>query len=130
MIAQVIAETDPRLVRRMVLAGTGPAGGEGIDNVTRISYLDTVRGLLTRQDPKVYLFFTRTPNGRNEAKQFIDRLTERTANRDKAVTVTMFRKQLKAIHRWGTQPPQDLSKITVRTLVANGETDKMVPTKN
>lgn len=130
MIAQVIAETDPRLVRRMVLAGTGPAGGEGIEKVTRISYRDTVRGLLTRQDPKVYLFFTRTPNGRDQARQFIDRLAERTDNRDSAVTITTFRNQLKAIHRWGAQPPQDLSKITARTLVVNGETDKMVPTQN
>ena len=64
MIAQVIAETDPQLVRRMVLAGTGPAGGVGINKVTRITYLDIARGLLTRQDPKVFLFFTRTPNGR------------------------------------------------------------------
>ena len=51
------------LVRKMILAGTGPAGGEGIDKVTRITYLDTARGLLTRQDPKQFLFFTRTPNG-------------------------------------------------------------------
>ena len=27
--------------------------------VTRISLLDTARGLLTRQDPKQFLFFTR-----------------------------------------------------------------------
>ena len=61
MIAQVIAQQQPQLVRKMILAGTGPAGGEGIDKVTRISYLDTARGLLTRQDPKQFLFFTRTP---------------------------------------------------------------------
>jgi pimeloyl-ACP methyl ester carboxylesterase len=50
-IAQLIAQEHPQLVRRMILAGTGPAGGEGIDKVTRISYLDTARGVLTRQDP-------------------------------------------------------------------------------
>ncbi len=64
MIAQVIAQQQPQLVRKMILAGTGPAGGDGIDKVTRISYLDTARGLLTRRDPKEFLFFTRTPNGR------------------------------------------------------------------
>jgi pimeloyl-ACP methyl ester carboxylesterase len=52
MIAQVIAQEEPRLVRKMILAGTGPAGGDGIDKVTRISYLDTARGLLTRRDPR------------------------------------------------------------------------------
>jgi pimeloyl-ACP methyl ester carboxylesterase len=43
MIAQVIAQEEPQLVRKMLLAGTGPAGGEGIDKVTRISLLDTAR---------------------------------------------------------------------------------------
>jgi pimeloyl-ACP methyl ester carboxylesterase len=69
MIAQVIAQQQPRLVRKMILAGTGPAGGDGIDKVTRISYLD------------------------------------------KAISVGSFRAQLKAIHRWGQQPPTNLASI-------------------
>src|SRR3954462_3601500 len=77
MIAQLIAQEEPQLVRKMILAGTGPAGGEGIDNVTRISYQDTARGLLPRRDPKEFLFFTRTPNGRGAAKEFLGRLEER-----------------------------------------------------
>src|SRR5881409_900674 len=55
MIAQVIAQEEPRLVRKLILAGTGPAGGEGIKNVTRVSNLDMIRGLLTLQDPKQFL---------------------------------------------------------------------------
>ena len=130
MIAQVIAETDPGLVRRMVIAGTGPAGGVGISKVTRITYLDIVRGLVTRQDPKVFLFFTRTPNGRARAKGFIGRLAERTSDRDTEVSVATLRHQLKAIHRWGKRTPQDLEQIRIPTLVANGEHDRMVPTSN
>jgi pimeloyl-ACP methyl ester carboxylesterase len=130
MIAQVIAQQQPRLVRKMILAGTGPAGGEGIDKVTRITYLDTARGLLTRQDPKQFLFFTRTPNGRRAGREFLARLTERTNDRDKAISVRSFRAQLKAIHRWGRQQPADLSGIHQPVLVMNGESDSMVPTKN
>jgi pimeloyl-ACP methyl ester carboxylesterase len=130
MIAQVIAQEDPRLVRKMILAGTGPAGGDGIDKVTRISYLDTARGLLTRRDPKEFLFFTRTPNGREAAKEFLARLEERTNDRDKAISVGSFRAQLKAIHRWGKHEPANLSSIHQPVLVMNGESDKMVPTKN
>ena len=33
-ITQVIAQEESQLVRKIVLAGTGPAGGEGIDKVT------------------------------------------------------------------------------------------------
>ena len=130
MIAQVIAQQHPQLVRKMIIAGTGPAGGEGIDKVTRISYLDTTRGLLTRQDPKQFLFFTRTPNGRRAGKEFLARLAERTNDRDKAISVRSFRAQLKAIHRWGQQKPADLASIHQPVLVMNGDSDKMVPTKN
>jgi pimeloyl-ACP methyl ester carboxylesterase len=130
MIAQVIAQQEPRLVRKMILAGTGPAGGDGIENVTRISYLDTARGLLTRRDPKEFLFFTRTPNGRAAAKEFLARLEERRNDRDKAISVGSFRAQLKAIHQWGQQKPADLASIHQPVLVLNGESDKMVPTKN
>jgi pimeloyl-ACP methyl ester carboxylesterase len=130
MIAQVIAQQQPQLVRKMILAGTGPAGGEGIDKVTRITYLDTARGLLTHQDPKQFLFFTKTPNGRRAGKEFLARLAERTNDRDKAISVRSFRAQLKAIHRWGQQKPADLASIHQPVLVMNGDSDKMVPTKN
>src|SRR3954447_11489581 len=130
MIAQVIAQQEPQLVRKMILAGTGPAGGDGIDKVTRISYLDTARGLLTRRDPKQFLFFTRTPNGRRAGKAFLARLEERTNDRDKAISVSSFRAQLKAIHRWGQQQPADLASIHQPALVVNGETDRMVPSQN
>src|SRR5947207_15248674 len=47
MVAQVIAKLEPQLVRKMILAGTGPAGGVGIDKVTRITFLDVLKGYLT-----------------------------------------------------------------------------------
>jgi pimeloyl-ACP methyl ester carboxylesterase len=130
MIAQVIAQDEPQLVRKMIIAGTGPAGGEGIKNVTRLSHLDTIRGLLTFQDPKQFLFFTRTPNGRRAGKEFLARLKERKDNRDKAISLKSYGAQLKAIHRWGLERPSDLSVIRQPVLVANGESDRMVPTKN
>jgi pimeloyl-ACP methyl ester carboxylesterase len=130
MIAQVIALQEPRLVRRLILTGTGPAGGEGIDKVTRISNLDVGRALLTFRDPKTYLFFTRTANGKRSAKEFLARLKERTANRDKAMSLFGYRAQLKAIHRWGRQDPADLSVIEQPALVANGDHDRMVPSSN
>jgi pimeloyl-ACP methyl ester carboxylesterase len=130
MIAQVIVQTEPQLVRKLILAGTGPAGGEGITRVTAISYLDILRGAFTRQDPKQFLFFTRTPNGRQAGKQFLARLGERTDDRDEAISVKSFRAQLKAIHRWGQQQPSDLTGIRQQALVMNGDHDRMVPTKN
>ncbi|AXG81763.1 alpha/beta fold hydrolase [Streptomyces paludis] len=130
MIAQVIARTEPELVRRLILTGTGPASGEGIRNVTRLSHLDTARALFTLQDPKQFLFFTRTANGRRAGKEFLARLKERTQGRDKAISLASYNAQLKAIHRWGLARPEDLSVIHQPALVANGESDRMVPSKN
>jgi pimeloyl-ACP methyl ester carboxylesterase len=129
-IAQVIAQQEPQLIRKIILAGTGPAGGEGIDKVTTLTLLDVIRGAVTFQDPKQYLFFTRTANGRQAGREFLHRLTERTQDRDEAISVRAFRAQLKAIHRWGLQQPADLSTIGHPVLVANGESDRMVPSIN
>ena len=130
MIAQEIVLMEPRLVRKMIIAGTGPAGGDGITTVARVTYLDIVRGFLTRQDPKQFLFFTRTPAGIRAGKEFLARLKERSENRDKEATVTVLQAQLKALRRWGSKEPADLSKIQQPVLVANGDSDRMVPTKN
>jgi len=130
MIAQVITQDEPELVRKLIIAGTGPAGGEGIKDVTRISHLDTIRALLTLQDPKQFLFFTRTSNGKRAGKEFLARLKERKTNRDKSISLRSYGAQLTAIHRWGLAQPSDLSVIHQPVLVANGDHDRMVPTKN
>ena len=130
MIAQEIVLMEPRLVRRMILAGTGPAGGEGIGKVARVTYLDMIRGWLTFQDPKQFLFFTRTPAGIRAGKEFLQRLKERAEDRDKEITVTALQAQLKALRRWGAKRPADLSKIQQPILVANGDSDRMVPSRN
>ncbi|MGS2586638.1 alpha/beta fold hydrolase [Streptomyces hebeiensis] len=56
-IAQVIAAEEPDLVRKLILAGTGPAGGPGIDKVTSLTVQDMLKATLRRKDPKHYLFF-------------------------------------------------------------------------
>jgi pimeloyl-ACP methyl ester carboxylesterase len=82
-LAQVIALDEPGLVRKIILAGVGPAGGVGIERVGALTARDILRGALTFKDPKTYLFFTRTPNGKRQAGQFLGRLKERTENRDR-----------------------------------------------
>ncbi|CAN7470422.1 alpha/beta hydrolase [Mesorhizobium amorphae] len=129
-VAQEIVLTEPGLVRKLILAGTGPAGGEGIAKVTPLTIVDMIRGWLTFRDPKYYLFFTTTPNGRRAANAFLERLKERRTNRDKAISLSAFGAQLKAIKAYGQQAPQDLSAIRIPTLVANGDQDRMVPSSN
>ncbi|MBY3225291.1 alpha/beta fold hydrolase [Rhizobium laguerreae] len=129
-VAQDITLKAPDLVRKLILAGTGPAGGRGIEKVGAISWPLIIKGLLTLRDPKTYLFFTSTANGRQAAKAFLDRLKERKAGRDKGPTPRAFLRQLQAIKAWGRQAPQDLGRITIPVLIANGDDDIMVPTVN
>lgn len=130
MVAQFVIRQSPTLVNKLILAGTGPAGGMGIENVTKLTLLDMLHAFATFNDPKVFLFFTRTDNGKKSAEQFLARIKERQQNRDAAISLAAFRRQLKAINRYGKQEPVDLRYITQPTLVANGDDDRMVPTSN
>ena len=47
-----------------------------------------------------------------------------------AISIGAFRAQLKAIHRWGRQQPADLASLHQPVLAINGDSDKMVPSKN
>ena len=129
-VAQDIVVKEPELVRKVILTGTGPAGGEGIEKVGPVSWPLIIKGVLTLRDPKFYLFFTSTANGRRGAKAFLKRFKERQADRDRPITMSAFLRQLKVIKAWGTQAPQELGAILKPVLVANGDQDKMVPSSN
>jgi len=130
MVAQEVVLKEPQLVRKMVLAGTGPAGGEGISTVSGVTFYDMLRGFFKGQDAKQFLFFTRTPGGIEAGKSFLARLQERTENRDKEISVRAFLAQLEALRVWGQKAPADLSVIQQPVLVVNGDNDRMVPTVN
>lgn len=130
MIAQEIVLKEPQLVRKMILTGTGPAGGEGISTVAGVTFYDILRGLFTGQDAKQFLFFTRTPGGIEAGKAFLERLKERSQNRDKEISVSALFSQLEALRTWGLKQPADLSVVKHPVLVANGDADRMVPTTN
>lgn len=129
-ISQVIVTKEPTLVRRIVLAGTGAAGGAGVGRFSPRLVADTLHGALTLSDPKPYLFFTRTANGKEAASAYMQRLKERTADRVKPTSLRGVAAQLVAIHRWGSQSPMDLAAIEHPVLVANGEDDRMLPTRS
>ena len=51
VISQVVTQDRPQLVRRMILAGTGPACGVGIDKVTRVTIRDMIKAAATLKHP-------------------------------------------------------------------------------
>lgn len=127
MIAQDLVVTHPDLVRGLILTGTGPRGGKDMDKVVGTTYGDIFRSVITRSDPKEFLFFNRDAEGKRAGKAFVERLTERTVDRDEKISTKAFSTQLKAIVAFGRSAPSDLSVITSPTLIANGDNDRMVP---
>ena len=129
-LAQEILLREPQLVRKAILAGTGPAGGEGISRMPSVTYKDIFKAYLTFRDPKYYLFFNRNKNGRKAAKVYLSRLKERKEDRVKKLRIPSMNNQLKAIRAYGLESPQDLSVITQPVLIVNGDNDKMAPSIN
>ena len=128
-VAQMVALQAPGLVRRMILAGTGPRGGGGIDEINKIAVIAYLKAALTLSDPRNFLFFPRTPEGKRAAKDYFTRLKERTQNRDKPISLQARRAQLKAIKTAGLSAPDDLSVIKQPVFVANGDRDLMVDSR-
>lgn len=125
-VAQNILLDAPALVRRAILAGTGPAGGGGIEEMNKIVGGAYLKSILTLRDVRHFLFFPRTPTGKAAATDYMARLKERTEDRDKDIRLQARLAQLKAIKAAARQAPQDLGRITQPVLVANGDHDVMV----
>ena len=125
-VAQMVALQAPDLVRRMVLAGTGPRGGSGIWKMPFIVGGAYLKSFLTRKDARHFLFFPRNAEGKKAAAEYFGRLAERTRDRDKPISQQARLAQLRAITSGGLHAPDDLSAITVPVLVANGDHDLMV----
>lgn len=130
-VAQVLAAEYPHLVRRMILAGTGPEGGEGIEHLGQV----VVEGQkASPAEPRLFLFFERTESSQRAGHAFIERQARRTRDRDPDSTEQTIAAQLDAIVGWGARPSADaaarLENITQPVLVVNGKRDVMVPTIN
>jgi pimeloyl-ACP methyl ester carboxylesterase len=129
-VAQAIAQARPGLVRRIIIAGSGPAGGEGISNMGSVLQNGVAQAAVAGKHPKHFLFFTQTANGQAAANAFLARLNERVQDRDAAISNDTIHAQLTAIHAWGQGDPARLSEIQHPVLVANGDDDLMAPTIN
>ena len=101
-IAQVIAQERPDLVRRIILAGTGPAGGEGISGVGAVLQDAITKAAAQNKHTKHLLFFrpSNQPRGRRRDP---DRLNERKSPR-RAVTNETIHAQVTAIAKWVRRP--------------------------
>jgi pimeloyl-ACP methyl ester carboxylesterase len=131
-VAQEVVLLRPRLVRRLILGGTGPQGGRGFHNwsgeIAGHAYKD-VQGA----EDGLYLFFSATETSQARGKEFLGRIFARALDRDETPALAVRDAQAEAINDWGIPDLSKLARlagITQPTLVANGSNDIMVPTVN
>lgn len=130
-IAQEIVLARPELVRKLILAGTGPEGGEDmqiyIPEVTKAATNE-----VTTLEDFLILFFPPSEAGQNAGRAFWKRRNERKEDIDIPSTMQVMQAQGNAIGAWGIPNPAytKLKQIKHPTLVANGYNDIMVPTVN
>jgi pimeloyl-ACP methyl ester carboxylesterase len=125
MIAQQLALEQPDLVRRLILVGTGPRGGEGM-TFTELSSEE-------QADPIAFLlgaFFSPSEASQEAGREYIKRLGSRKSDRDLPVSRNSAVAQLAAIREWGTIPStgryDTLKNITHPALIVHGNKDIVV----
>jgi pimeloyl-ACP methyl ester carboxylesterase len=133
-VAQEVVLIRPYAVRRLILAGTGPQGGEDMHAFADGPVRDAVHSDAPgRPEDILTLFFERTATSQAKGRDFIRRISSREMDRDRPTDLATRNAQLDALSEWGIPDPTRLNRlagITQSTLVANGDNDAMIPTKN
>ena len=131
-VAQELVLLRPRLVRRLVLAGTAPQGGPDLHR-----WSEDVYALATPDEPTaehlLSLFFSSSEQTRGKGTESLGRLYQRKVHRDEPTDLATRDAQLAAITAWGIPDESRLNRlagITQPTLVANGDNDTMMHTQN
>jgi pimeloyl-ACP methyl ester carboxylesterase len=129
MVAQVIVQQRPDLVRRVILAGTAPAGDQGPAATGAVLQAAIENAGAEGKHPKHFLFFSPTATSQAAGDAFLARLDERTEDRDSPASNESIGAQLTALAKWeqGTSPA-GLTNVNKPVLVVNGDNDTMLPT--
>jgi pimeloyl-ACP methyl ester carboxylesterase len=134
LVAQQIASDRSAAVRRLVLVGTAPRGGEDIMNLAKPALASTFSDpTLSQYDRLPKLFFTPSETSQAAARDFISRLRLRKNDREPASGPAVAQPQLKALHAWQDFEGErfaDLRRIRQPVLVVNGVCDLMIPVAN
>ena len=131
-VAQELVLLRPRLVRRLVLAGTAPQGGPDLHRWSEVVHTLATRDQPTAED-LLGLFFSSSEQSQAKGIESLERLYQREVDRDEPTDLATRDAQLAAITAWGIPDESKLNRlagITQPTLVANGDNDTMMHTQN
>lgn len=128
-VAQPIAAEHGRLVRKLILVGTAPKGGEE----HLLAVLQDAFSQTAAPDPRLPLFFTKSPASQSAGLAFLERTKVRTEDRDSDNGSAVTNPQAKALITWCATPDPEhaiLRAISQPALVVSGSHDTMLPADN
>ncbi|HLA73288.1 MAG TPA: alpha/beta hydrolase [Steroidobacteraceae bacterium] len=133
MVAQEITLQARDLVRKLILVGTGPRGGQGMESLTQVA--KRIFGAAYDPPEHVWLAVQFSPSAAGQAagKEFLKRTHLRQAGRDPEVNDQVAPAQIEAMEMWSAQREGSygyLQTIKQPTLVVNGSNDVIMPTVN
>jgi pimeloyl-ACP methyl ester carboxylesterase len=128
-VAQEITLQSPDLVRRLVLVGTGPRGGQSMATLTPEAERIFAATYKPAEELWLKVHFTDSEASQAAGREFLKRFLRRTENRDPAVNEKVAPAQIEAIGKWGVQREGSygyLKTILQPTLVINGDHDVII----
>jgi pimeloyl-ACP methyl ester carboxylesterase len=128
-VAQEITLQVPDLVRRLVLVGTGPRGGQDMATLTPQAQQIFAAAYEVPEEIWLKVHFTDSKASQAAGREFLKRLLRRTDNRDPEVNEKVAPAQIEAIGKWGVQREgsyEYLKSIRQPTLVINGDNDVII----
>jgi pimeloyl-ACP methyl ester carboxylesterase len=128
-VAQQIAAEHRWLVRKLILVGTAPRGGEE----HLLAVLQEAFSQTDAPDPRLPLFFTKSSASRSAGLAFLKRAKVRKDDRDTDNGSAVTDPQAKALITWCATPDPGhaiLRAIRQPALVVSGSHDTMLPASN
>jgi pimeloyl-ACP methyl ester carboxylesterase len=129
-VAQEIALVRPTLVRRLILAATGPKGAPGMHG-WREDIAAAARGE-SKPENLLYIMFAHSETSQAKGVEFLGRFMQRQEGRDAPTSDAARDAQYDAVVEWGIPDHAALQRLTgiqSPTLVIQGDDDLMIPTK-
>ncbi len=133
LVAQQFTLDRPELVRKLILVGTGPRGGENMQTATPESKAVFGGTYEKEEDMWIRAFFTSSAQSSASAKAFAERYQLRQEDRDLSPGPAVGRSQWAALASYNVireDRYSDLKKIQQPVLVINGDSDVIIYTIN
>lgn len=129
-ISQQIALTEPSLVNKIILTGTGPKGSKGLSDLPKFL---AAAAKLTPEQIFLGSFFAPSEFSQTAGKSALQRVQERQVDRDAPLNGESFTNEVKAVIGWAQPNPDALTELQAvkqPVLIVQGQEDVLVPVVN